>query len=92
MVCLSGKEMTEIFTIIGVMTVAVLSSVLLLVSAILLYAFWTKGFGRLSDYFFDRDNVWKMRASGVFAAISLFEFHKIPAVWSEAKELVNDND
>lgn len=84
--------MSELFAIIGMLTVAVIGGTLALIAAALVYAFWTRAFGRMSDYFFDKDSVWKMRVAAILSAISVFKFHKIPAVWVEAKEMVEEND
>ena len=84
--------MMELFTIIGIFTVAFILCIILVVSAVFLFAGWGRVFGRMSDYFFDRNSVWKMRVSAILSAISVFKPHKIPAVWVEAKEMVEEND
>ena len=83
--------MSGIFEIIGILTVAIVGVIAVLVLLPLGYALWTRAFGRASDYFFDKNSVWKMRVSATLSAISIFKFHKIPTVWVEAKELVEEN-
>lgn len=84
--------MMEIFTIIGIFTVALILCIALVVSAVFLFAGWNRVLTRVSNHFFDKNNVRRMRIAAIVSAIKEFKPHKIPAVWREAKEMVEEND
>lgn len=84
--------MTGVFTVIGMATTAILTGIAVLVLGVLLLAAWNRALTRVSNHFFDKENVRRMRVAAVVSAIKEFKPHKIPAVWREAEELVEEND
>lgn len=84
--------MINIFTIIGILTVALIACVALVISAVFIFAGWNRVMTRLSNHFFDKNSVRRMRVAAILSAIREFKPHKIPAVWREAKEMVEESD
>jgi len=82
----------NIFTIIGIASTVVMVSIASIILLIVSYIVWERSLSRLSDYFYDKNNVTKMRISGILIAIKRVDFHKIPDVWDEAKEMVEENE
>lgn len=82
----------NVFTIIGMIVVGLLALALLLALSLLLLAAWKRGLRRASDHFYDESNVRRMRIAAILSALQCLKPHKIPAVWQEAAELVEESD
>ena len=80
------------FDIIGIGTTALILLLLLAILKLFLLAGATRLFSRASDHFYDTNSVWRMRLSGIFAALAVLEPQKVPAVWREAKTFVEDDE
>lgn len=84
--------MIDAFSIIGMLSVALVGVIVALIVAVLLYVGWINALGRVSDYFYDESSVHRMRISGMILVVRDFKFHKAKAVWDEAEEMVENTE